>query len=91
MRARRNNPSDGIRKPSESLSLSRSEREEIAHRLEAYNRDPTASSPWTEVVARVRARVRRGGPPTAKSGGMDDQTRQVRGEASRRPKSPEDS
>lgn len=41
----------------EPFPLSEAERENIDRRLEAYRRDPEATSPWPEVKARILRRA----------------------------------
>ncbi len=44
---------DSIAAAPEALELSDAEREELDRRWEAFERDPSAGSPWSEVRARI--------------------------------------
>ena len=44
---------DSIAAVPEQLELSDAEREELDRRWEAFERDPSAGSPWSEVRARI--------------------------------------
>jgi putative addiction module component (TIGR02574 family) len=41
----------------EALELTQAQEAELARRLDAYRKDPTAGSPWSEVKARVLKRA----------------------------------
>jgi putative addiction module component (TIGR02574 family) len=44
---------DSIAAAPEALELSEAERQELDRRWEAFERDPSAGSPWAEVRARI--------------------------------------
>lgn len=44
---------DSIAQVPDRLELTDAQRAELDRRLEAYRRDPTLGSPWTEVKARI--------------------------------------
>ena len=44
---------DSIAAAPDSLELSEAEREELDRRWEAFERDPSAGSPWSDVRARI--------------------------------------
>jgi putative addiction module component (TIGR02574 family) len=44
---------DSIAQVPEKVALSPEQRAELERRLEAYRRNPTAGSPWSEVKARI--------------------------------------
>jgi len=47
---------DSVSEVPEPFPLSRTEREKLDQRLEAYRRDPDATSPWSEVKERILRR-----------------------------------
>jgi putative addiction module component (TIGR02574 family) len=47
---------DSIAEAPEALPLTAAQKEELDSRLAAYHRDPSAGSPWHEVVARIKSR-----------------------------------
>ena len=47
---------DSIAESPEAVSLTAAQRCELDRRLEAYERDPKAGSPWPEVKARILRR-----------------------------------
>lgn len=48
---------DSVSELPDPFPLSRAEREKIDRRLEAYRRDPEATSPWPEVKERILGRA----------------------------------
>ena len=48
---------DSVSELPEPFPLSEAEREKIDRRLEAYRRDPEATSPWPEVKERILRRA----------------------------------
>jgi putative addiction module component (TIGR02574 family) len=47
---------DSIAEAPETLPLTASQKEELDRRLAAYHQDPSAGSPWHEVVTRIKSR-----------------------------------
>ena len=47
---------DSVSEVPEPFPLTRAEREKLDRRLEAYRRDPEATSPWSEVKERILRR-----------------------------------
>jgi len=47
---------DSIAEAPETLPLTAAQKEELNRRLAAYHQDPSAGSPWHEVVARIKSR-----------------------------------
>lgn len=44
---------DSIAEVPEALALTKAQEAELDRRLDAYRKDPTAGSPWSEVKARI--------------------------------------
>ena len=47
---------DSIAESPDAVQLTEEQEEELDRRLEAYHRDPSAGSPWAEVLERIRRR-----------------------------------
>ena len=47
---------DSIAEVPEALQLTSEQQAELDRRLDAYHQDPTAGSPWTDVLGRIRSR-----------------------------------
>jgi len=48
---------DSIAESPETLELIDEQKAEVDLRLEAYHRDPSAGSPWSDVIRRLRSRA----------------------------------
>jgi putative addiction module component (TIGR02574 family) len=48
---------DSIAAVPEAVPLTDAQKEELIRRLDAYHKNPSAGSPWDEVVSRIKARA----------------------------------